>query len=207
MIDPLPPHPITDPEASVDALREAIRRHGRHLGNGIIKVDAFLNHQVDAALMAACGQELARRFRPWQPTKVLTAEISGIGPALMTAYALGVPLVFARKHKPLTMGEDIFFATAPSHTKGGDITLLVAADYLRPGDRVLIVDDFLATGATILALARLAQAAGATVVGIGAVIEKRFEGGRERLKALGVPIESLAVVIGVEGERILLEDA
>ena len=174
VIDPLSLHPIADKEASVDALREAIRRHGRHLGNGIIKVDAFLNHQVDAALRAAGGQERARRFRPMQP---------------------------------LTMGEDVFFATAPSHTKGGDVTLLVAADYLRPRDRVLIVDDFLATGATILALARLAQAAGATVVGIGAVIEKRFEGGRERLKTLGVPIESLAVVIGVEGDRILLEDA
>lgn len=190
----------------MEALREAIHRYGRHLGNGIIKVDAFLNHQIDPALIAACGQELARRFRPLNPTKVLTAEISGIGPALMTAYALGVPLVFARKHKPLTMGEDVFFATAPSHTKGGDVTLLVAADYLRPGDRVLIVDDFLATGATILALARLAQAAGAQVVGIGAVIEKRFEGGRARLQALGVPIESLAVVVGVEGDQILLEE-
>jgi xanthine phosphoribosyltransferase len=175
----------------VEALKEAIRRYGRHLGNGIIKVDAFLNHQIDPALIAACGQELARRFRHLEPTKVLTAEISGIGPALMTAYALGVPLVFARKHKPLTMGDDIFFATAP--------------DYLRPGDRVLIVDDFLATGATILALARLAQAAGARVIGIGAVIEKRFEGGRDRLRPLNVPIESLAVVIGVEGDRILLE--
>ncbi|WP_299284287.1 xanthine phosphoribosyltransferase [Thermoflexus sp.] len=189
----------------MEALKEAIRRYGRHLGNGIIKVDAFLNHQIDPALIAACGQELARRFRHLEPTKVLTAEISGIGPALMTAYALGVPLVFARKHKPLTMGDDIFFATAPSHTKGGDVTLLVAADYLRPGDRVLIVDDFLATGATILALARLAQAAGARVIGIGAVIEKRFEGGRDRLRPLNVPIESLAVVTGVEGDRILLE--
>jgi xanthine phosphoribosyltransferase len=85
------------------------------------------------------------------------------------------------------------------------VTLLVAADYLRPGDRVLIVDDFLATGATILALARLAQAAGARVIGIGAVIEKRFEGGRDRLRPLNVPIESLAVVTGVEGDRILLE--
>jgi xanthine phosphoribosyltransferase len=103
------------------------------------------------------------------------------------------------------MGDDVFFAAAPSHTKGGDVTLLVAADYLRAGDRVLIIDDFLATGATILALARLAQAAGAQVIGIGAVIEKRFEGGRDRLRALNVPVESLAVVIGVESEQILLE--
>ncbi|MCS7251618.1 MAG: xanthine phosphoribosyltransferase [Thermoflexus sp.] len=189
----------------MEALREAIRRHGRHLGNGILKVDAFLNHQIDPALIAACGEELARRFRSLDPTKVLTAEVSGIGPALMTAYALGVPLVFARKHKPLTIGEDVFFATAPSHTKGGDVTLLVSADYLRARDRVLIIDDFLATGATILALARLALAAGAQVVGIGAVIEKRFEEGRERLKGLGVPIESLAVVVAVEGDRIVLE--
>lgn len=190
----------------MQALKERILREGKNLGNGILKVDGFINHQVDVALMEACAQEFARRFRHIGATKLLTAEISGIAPAVLTALHLGLPVVYARKHKPITMPDQVFLTLSPSHTKGRMVELIVSPEYLRGGERVLIIDDFLATGATILGLVRLAQTAGARVVGIGALIEKRFEGGREALEPLGVPIESLACIIEMEGERIVFSD-
>jgi xanthine phosphoribosyltransferase len=189
----------------VDILKQRILAEGRNLGGGILKVDSFVNHQVDPALMHACACELARRFRPCGVTRVLTAEISGIAPALLTALELGVPIVYARKSKPITMPNTVFLTTAPSHTKGVEVSLMVSPEYLSRGERVLIIDDFLATGHTILGLARLAQAAGATVVGVGAVIEKTFEGGRAALASLGVPIESLAVITDMSQGRIVFQ--
>jgi xanthine phosphoribosyltransferase len=184
-------------------LIERIHRDGKNLGNGILKVDGFINHQVDPVLMDACGHELARRFANVGATKVLTAEISGIAPALTTAQHLGLPVVYARKSKPITMPDQVFLSTAPSHTKGRMVELIVSPEYLGGSERILIIDDFLASGATILGLVRLAQAAGATIVGIGALIEKVFEGGRNLLKPLGVPIESLAVIKEMDGNRII----
>src|SRR5687768_9366097 len=176
------------------ALIQRIRKDGRNLGHGILKVDGFINHQVDPGLMNECGQELARRMGALGATKVLTAEISGIAPALTTALHLGLPVVYARKQKPITMPNEIFLTLAPSHTKGRTVELIISPEYLRSQERVLIIDDFLASGQTILGLARLAQAAGASVVGIGAVIEKSFEGGRAALAGLNVPIEALAII-------------
>jgi len=191
----------------MESLRARILADGKNLGRGILKVDAFLNHQVDPALIDACGRDLARRFAGVGVTKVLTAEISGIAPAFCTALALGVPVVYARKHRPITMPDQIYLTVAPSHTKGRAVELMVSPEYLGAGDRVLIVDDFLATGETILALARLAQAAGAAVVGIGAVIEKTFEGGRDATRRLGVPVEALARVTDMRDGKIVVEDA
>jgi xanthine phosphoribosyltransferase len=188
----------------VDALKARIRRDGRNLGNGILKVDGFINHQIDPALMNECGRELARRFGPARATKVLTAEISGIAPALSTAHHIGVPVVYARKDRPITMPDQVLLTVAPSHTKGRTVELIVSPEYLAAGERVLIIDDFLATGQTILGLARLAKAAGATVIGIGVVIEKAFEGGRAALQPLGVPIEALAIITEMRGEQITL---
>jgi xanthine phosphoribosyltransferase len=190
---------------AVEALKRRIAADGRHLGRGILKVDAFLNHQVDPMLIDACGRELARRFAGVGATKVLTAEISGIAPAFCAAHALGVPVLYARKQRPITMPDQIYLTIAPSHTKGRSVELMISPEYLSGADRVLIVDDFLATGETILALARLARAAGATVVGVGAVIEKVFEGGRAAAAALGVPIESLARIIEMRDDRIVIE--
>lgn len=187
----------------MELLRERIRKEGKHLGNGILKVDGFINHQVDPVLMDACGRELARRFAHVGATKVLTAEISGIAPALTTAFHLGLPVVYARKTRPITMPDQVFLTLAPSHTKGRMVELIVSPEYLGHGERVLIIDDFLATGATILGLVRLAQAAGAQVVGIGTLIEKTFEGGRAALQPLGVPIESLVVISAMEGDQII----
>jgi len=183
-------------------LIDRILHEGKHLGNGILKVDGFINHQVDPTLMDACGKEFAYRFKDIGATKVLTAEISGIAPAVTTALHMGLPVVYARKHKPITMPDQVFLTLTPSHTKGRIVELIVSPEYLAGGERVLIIDDFLATGATILGLVRLAQTAGAKIVGIGALIEKTFEGGRDVLTPLGVPIESLARIVAMDGEQI-----
>lgn len=186
----------------MQALKDRILRDGRNLGNGILKVDSFINHQVDPALMDECGRELAARFTSVGATKVLTAEISGIAPALMTAKYLALPVVYARKTKPITMPHEVFLTLAPSHTKGRTVELIVSPEYLGSGERILIVDDFLATGQTIMGLARLAQVAGSTVVGVGALIEKVFEGGRRLLQPLKVPIESLAIIASMDNGQI-----
>jgi len=184
-------------------LQERIKLEGKNLGNGILKVDGFINHQVDPMLMDACGRELAHRFRDLGATKILTAEISGIAPAVTTAFHLQLPIVYARKHKPITMPDQVFLTLSPSHTKGRMVELIVSPEYLRHGERVLIIDDFLATGATILGLVRLAETAGSTIVGVGALIEKTFEGGRAALAVLGIPIEALVQIISMEGDQII----
>ncbi len=183
-------------------LQERIRREGKNLGNGILKVDGFINHQVDPILMDACGKELAKRFKDVGATKILTAEISGIAPAVTTAFHLHLPVVYARKSKPITMPDTVFLTLSPSHTKGRMVELIVSPEYLGHGERVLIIDDFLATGATILGLVRLAETAGSTIVGVGTLIEKTFEGGREALSVLGVPIEALVQITSMEGNQI-----
>jgi len=193
-------------EGSMKALEDRILREGKNLGGGILKVDSFINHQVDPELMDACGAEFARRFAKLGATRVLTAEISGIAPALMAARHLRLPVVYARKTKPITMPDAVYLTVAPSHTKGHQVELIVSPEYLAHGERVLIIDDFLASGATILGLVRLTQAAGAQVVGIGALIEKSFEGGREALAKLKVPVESLVVITGMQNGSITFGD-
>ncbi len=190
----------------MESLKARILKEGRNLGNGILKVDGFINHQVDPGLMMECGKELALRFQEINATKILTAEISGIAPALATAVHMGLPVVYARKHKPITMPDQVFLTLTPSHTKGRTVELIISPEYLAGGESVLIIDDFLATGATILGLVRLAQTAGARIAGIGALIEKTFEGGREALEHLGVPIESLACIQAMDEQGIVFTD-
>ena len=188
-------------------LRERIRTEGENLGRGILKIDSFLNHQVDAHLMEKVGEDIANHFRPHQPTRILTAEVSGIVPAIMAAKALdNIPLVYARKHKPITMREPVFLEVAPSHTKGGEVHLMVSPEFISPEDRILIVDDFLASGKTIEALARIVENAGATLIGIATVVEKSFEGGRDALAHWQVPITSAATVTDMSGEAIVVAD-
>lgn len=187
----------------MEALKERIRREGKNLGNGILKVDSFVNHQVDPSMMLAIGGALAAHFGAMGINKVLTAEISGIAPALTTALALGVPVVYARKTKPVTMPDQVYSQKAPSHTKGEYVELMASPEFLGPGDKVLIIDDFLARGKTIDALARLVRDAGAELKGIGAVVEKAFEGGRQELAYLDVPIYSLAVITEMTGDEII----
>ena len=190
----------------MEALRQKIVEDGKNLGNGILKVDSFINHQVDPSLMDACGMEFARRFANIGATKILTAEISGIAPAIMTARHMHLPVVYARKSKPVTMPDQVYLTVAPSHTKGRLVELMVSPEYLAGGEKVLIIDDFLASGSTIIGLVRLAQTAGARVVGVGALIEKAFEGGREMLKYLNVPIESLVCITSMDNGKIIFGD-
>ncbi len=184
-------------------LQERIMREGKNLGNGILKVDGFINHQVDPTLMDACGRELASRFKDIGATKILTAEISGIAPAVATAFHLNLPVVYARKHKPITMPDEVFLTLSPSHTKGRMVELIISPEYLGGGEQIVIIDDFLATGATILGLVRLTQTAGSRVIGIGTLIEKTFEGGRAALAHLRVPIESLVQIVSMEAGQIV----
>ena len=188
----------------MDQLKERILKEGKHIGNGILKVDGFINHQVDPVLMNEAGKEFARLFNHISPTKILTAEISGIAPAVSTGLHMNLPVVFARKHKPITMPDQVLLTLSPSHTKGRTVELIVSPEYLGHGERVLIIDDFLATGLTILGLIRLAETAGSTLVGVGALIEKTFELGRERLEKLNIPVHSLARIKSMEGDTITL---
>jgi xanthine phosphoribosyltransferase len=187
-------------------LKDRILRDGKNLGNGILKVDGFINHQVDPALMDECGLELARLFAGVGATKLLTAEISGIAPALSTARHMGLPLVYARKSKPITMPHEVFLTLAPSHTKGRTVELIVSPEFLGSGERILIIDDFLATGQTIMGLVRLTQVAGSSIVGIGALVEKTFEGGRALLSSLNVPIHALAVIADLSAGGIVFAE-
>lgn len=199
----------------MEPLVKRIRDEGRSLGGGILKVDGFINHRLEPGLTLELGRAFAERFSTHGVTggtttgvtKVVTAEVSGIAPALATGVALGVPVVYARKKRPVTM-PDALLAHAPSRTKGGVTTLYLSPEYVCAGDRVLLIDDFLASGRTILALAELVQRCGAAIVGIGCVIEKTFEPGRDLLAGLGVPVVTLAAVthlseagVGVERGR------
>ncbi len=188
----------------MEILRERIRREGENLGRGILKIDSFLNHQIDPDLMEAAGAVIAGHFAAARPTRILTAEVSGIIPATMAGKALGnLPVVYARKHKPITMREPVFVDSAPSHTKGGEVLLMVSPEFLAAGDRILIVDDFLASGRTIDALARIVQAAGAELVGIATIVEKIFEGGRDVLAHWDVPILALATITDMSDGKIV----
>jgi len=187
----------------MDDLKQRILSEGQNLGRGILKIDTFLNHQVDAKLLEAAG---ADHFAHIRPTRILTAEVSGIIPAVMTGKALGnIPVVYARKHKPITMREPVFIESAPSHTKGGEVLLMVSPEFLEAGDRILIVDDFLASGRTLDALARIVQTSGATLVGIAAVVEKTFEDGRAALAHWGVPILALATITDMSDGKITVQ--
>jgi xanthine phosphoribosyltransferase len=187
-------------------LVDRIRKDARHLGGGMIRTLSFLNHNIDAKLMKAIGEELARLLASTRPTKILTAETSGIMPALALGMVLEVDVVFARKHRPLTMVTEPLRELSVSPTHGSAVELLVDPEFMRPDDRILVIDDFLNKARTIRALVNLIVQSGGTLVGIGVVIEKVFSGGRVELQDLAVPIHSLAAITGYEGERLILAD-
>ncbi len=190
-------------------LKERILNEGKYLGKGILKVDGFLNHQLHPDLTMQMGREFCKQLSHAgvsHVSKIITAETSGIAPALAAAVAFDVPLVFARKKRPITMPDGFYSSEAPSHTKGGITTLMISPEYLRADDRVVIIDDFLATGLTTKALIEAIQKSGAEVLGIGAVIEKGFEGGRKVLEPFKVPIVSLAIIERLDDTGIYLKD-
>lgn len=184
-------------------LMDRIRQDGRVIGHEILKVDSFLNHQLEPELIQAIGQEFARRFAGLGVTKILTIEASGIAVALMAGLAMGVPVLFAKKRRARTQSEPTFAAPVTSYTRGETVEIYVSQRYLAPGDTVLILDDFLAMGAASRGLISLVQAAGARLAGVGIVVEKGFQEGGRRLREQGVNLQSLVVIeaLGEEGIR------
>lgn len=187
-------------------LEERIKQDGRVIGTEVLKVDNFLNHQVDPALMKAMGDEFARLFADAKVDKVLTVESSGIAPAVFTALALNVPMVFARKKKSLTLSEDHYTADVYSFTKQETNHVIVDKRFIQPGERLLLIDDFLANGQAVEGMMQIAEAAGAEVVGVGIVIEKTFQKGRALVDERDVRVESLARIAAFEDGEVIFAD-
>ncbi len=183
-------------------LQEKIIKEGQVLSEDILKVDNFLNHQIDPVLMREIGLEFAKRFRQESISKVLTIESSGIAPALMTSLELGVPVVFARKKKSLTLTDSFYESKIFSFTKQEINTVVVSKKLLTNKDRVLIIDDFLANGQAAEGLIEVVHMAGARLAGIGIVIEKAFQKGGDRLRQSGIRIESLAEIVSLANGQI-----
>ena len=176
------------------ALEQKILNEGIVLSDQVLKVDAFLNHQIDPVLMQQIGKEFAARFKDAGITKIITIEASGIAPAIMTGLELGVPVIFARKYQSLTLKDDLYRSKVFSFTKQTESTIAISKKHINAEDKVLVIDDFLANGQAALGLADLIHQAEASVVGIGIVIEKSFQPGRDILLEKGYRVESLARV-------------
>ncbi len=166
----------------------------------VLKVDSFLNHQMDIALMDEIGREFKRRFADLQITKVLTIETSGIGIAYPVAREFGVPMVFAKKSKSINIAGDVYTAEVESFTHKNKNQVIVSKQFINENDHVLIIDDFLANGCALQGLISIAESAGATVEGLGIVIEKGFQIGGRVIRNLGYRLESLAIVDGMDAE-------
>jgi xanthine phosphoribosyltransferase len=186
----------------VEQLKQKIRTCGVVLSDKVLKVDAFLNHQIDPLLMQQIGHEFAERFRDQGITKIVTIEASGIAPAVMTGLELGVPVIFARKHQSLTLTDNLLTAAVYSFTKQVESTIAVSTRHLDASDRVLIIDDFLANGKAAKGLISIIQQAGASIAGLGIVIEKSFQNGRQELEADGFRVESLARIQSLENGQV-----
>jgi xanthine phosphoribosyltransferase len=189
-------------ENVVEQLEQKIIQEGIVLNDNVLKVDSFLNHQVDPQLMFAIGQTFTSLFEAQGITKVLTLESSGIAPAVMAALQMNVPLIFARKRKSLTLKDDLYTEKIYSFTKQEESEVSVSRKFLAAEDRVLIIDDFLANGDAALGLARIVEQAGASVAGIGIVIEKAFQPGRDKLIEHGYLVHSLARVASLAGGKV-----
>jgi xanthine phosphoribosyltransferase len=186
-------------------LEERILNEGRCFEGGILKVDKFINHQMDPYLMKQIGIEFIKRFANEDINKIITIEASGIAPAVMLGYLMELPVVFAKKKKPSTM-TDMLQTTVRSFTKQRDYNVIISKEYLTADDRVLFIDDFLAFGNTAKGIVDLCQQAGAQLLGMGFIIEKAFQHGREALLELGVPrIESLAIIESLDNCEIKLK--
>ena len=188
-------------------LEERILKDGYVLGENILKVDSFLTHQVDLNLMKEIGKVFADKFNALGITKVVTIEASGIAPALYTADALGVPMIFAKKSKNITMNEGILTAEVYSFTKQVTSTVSIASKYLSENDKVLIVDDFLANGQAAKGLIEIVEQAGAKVEAVGIVIEKSFQDGCGLLEETGIPVFSLARLERFENGQVVFKEA
>lgn len=194
-------------EAIMQLLEQRILQDGNVLGENILKVDSFLTHQVDYQLMKEMGKVLADGYRDKGITKVVTIEASGIAPAIYVAESLEVPMIFAKKHKNITMTEGILTAEVYSFTKQVTSTVSIASKFLNENDQVLIVDDFLANGQAAKGLIEIIQQAGVSIAGVGIVIEKSFQDGRQLIEDLDVPVSSLARIEKFENGQVVFKEA
>ncbi|PFT20909.1 xanthine phosphoribosyltransferase [Bacillus thuringiensis] len=183
-------------------LQEKILNEGKVLSGDVLKVDAFLNHQIDPVLMQEIGKEFAKRFKEENITKIVTIESSGIAPAVMAALELGVKVIFARKRKSLTLQDNMYVASVYSFTKQETNEISLSRNHIDESDRVLIIDDFLANGQAALGLMSLVDQAGASIAGIGIVIEKAFQDGGKKLREQGVRVESLAEIASLDNGTV-----
>ena len=187
------------------ALKERILRDGKCFEGGILKVDNFINHQMDPILMKSMAVEFVRRFAGTNINKVLTVEASGIAPAIMVGYLLELPVVFAKKKVPSTM-ENMLTTEVYSFTKKRSYSVCVSKDYLCPGDQVLFIDDFLANGNAAKGVMDLVNQAGAEMVGMGFLIEKAFQEGGDELRKMGIHVESLAIIESLDNCQIKIKE-
>lgn len=183
-------------------LEEKIREYGTVLPGNVLKVDAFLNHQVDPQLMLHVGQEFAKLFADEGVTKIWTVESSGIAPAVMTGLAMNVPVIFARKHKSLTLNQNMYVADVYSYTKKTTNRISISKKYVSPDDKILMIDDFLANGQAVEGMLEIADQAGVDVAGAGIVIEKSFQPGAKELRDRGIRLESLARIKSLKDDQI-----
>ncbi|MFR8002059.1 MAG: xanthine phosphoribosyltransferase [Hydrogeniiclostridium sp.] len=191
----------------MELLKQRILEEGRAAEGGVLKVDSFLNHQMDISLLNAIGKEFRHRFAEEEVTKLLTIEASGIGIAAITAQHFGnVPVVFAKKTKSRNLDGELYTAQVRSFTRGSTYEIQVSQKYLKPQDRVLIVDDFLAKGQALEGLLKIVGESGAKLIGCGIVIEKGFQEGGKRLREKGIRIESLAVVSDIAEDKVIFAE-
>ncbi|PFA62204.1 xanthine phosphoribosyltransferase [Bacillus sp. AFS015802] len=186
----------------MNVLKNKIKAEGVVLSETVLKVDSFLNHQIDPELMMEIGKEFAHRFKEEGITKILTIESSGIAPGVMAALQMNVPLVFARKKKSLTLTEGVLTSKVYSFTKQEENTISISREYIQKNDRVLLIDDFLANGQAALGLIDLVKQAEAVVAGIGIVIEKSFQNGGKIVRDTGYRVESLAEIESLENGEV-----
>ena len=192
--------------AFMKLLEDKILSDGRVLPGDVLKVDSFLNHQIDVELINKCGEEWYRLYKDTEITKIVTIEASGIGIACIAAQYFGVPVVFAKKTKSLNLSADCYTAEVYSYTKATTKTVMISKRYISPDDKILIIDDFLANGSALRGLISIIDQAGATVAGIGIAIEKAYQGGGEELRAQGYRIESLASIESMSENGIVFRN-
>lgn len=183
-------------------LEERIRRDGEVLDGDVLKINSFLNHQVDPELMMEIGKEFARLFADSGVTKVLTCEASGIAPGVMVAYQLKVPMVFARKKKPSTLNDAVYWADVFSYTKKVNNKICVEEKFLDKNDKILIIDDFIAHGEAVKGMVNIAKQAGCEIVGVGGVVAKTFQGGSDWIKDAGLRFEALAEIDSFKDDQV-----
>ncbi|WP_077325145.1 xanthine phosphoribosyltransferase [Virgibacillus siamensis] len=184
------------------ALEEKIQQEGKVLSDSVLKVDAFLNHQIDPQLMKEIGEEFAESFQGQKITKILSIESSGIAPAVMTGLVMNVPVIFARKRKSLTLSDNLYVSNVYSYTKNESNDISVSREFINHNDTVLIIDDFLANGQAAMGLIDIAKQSGAAIAGIGIVIEKGFQPGRKLIKEHGIRVESLANIASLQNGKV-----